>query len=359
MKIFNFNKKKLFTLGILLAVSIITYIMKQNNTNLFQTKTEITDKKNVNMTNQTKNINIAFYNVENLFDIYNDPKTSDNDFTPNGDKYWTKERYNDKLDNIANVIETINPSVLGLAEIENFDVVNDLIHTKALKDKNYKIIHANNNDTRGIDVAAIYDSEVFNLIEYHYHRVNGNGNNNTRDILEITGQLLLNEPITFFITHWPSRRDGSKETEHKRIALAKKIRSLIDNIKEVNKHANIVVMGDFNDEPTDESILKYLLKDDLYNLHRKYEDTQNGTANHQGDWLVFDQIMVSKNMLNGSVYNIDKNNGEIFNSNEVTFTHKDGNKTPSRTYGGNKYYGGFSDHYAVYTTIKVINKKLP
>ena len=326
-------------------------IIKNFDNNTTKTKT-MSDTEN-NTSNTSKKIKIGFYNVENLFDIYDDPKTSDEAFTPNGEQNWTKERYNEKLNHLSEVISDINPVVMGLAEVENFDVVNDLIHTPALKHINYGVIHAENNDTRGIDVAAIYNKDIFNLSDYNYHRVSGHGNNNTRDILEVKGNFYNQEPITIFITHWPSRRKGEDETEHKRIAVAKVLRQIIDDLLENNPNENIIMMGDFNDEPSNESIHKYLMKDDFYNLHRRYEDKHTGTVNHQGDWMVFDQIIVTKSLLNNDTYNISKKNGEIYDEEEVTFTHRDGNKTPSRTYGGTKYYGGYSDHYAVYTEIVV------
>jgi predicted extracellular nuclease len=309
--------------------------------------THSTDKKH------SKKITIGFYNVENLFDIYDDPQTSDEAFTPNGEQHWTQERYDDKLNKLAEVISEINPVIMGLAEVENFDVINDLIHTSDLKRTNYGIIHAENNDTRGIDVAAIYNKDVFSLSDYNYHRVSGHGNGNTRDILEIKGRFFNQDPVTIFVTHWPSRRKGEDETEHKRIALAKALRQIIDDILDKSTNENIVIMGDFNDEPSNESVHKYLMQDDFYNLHRRYENKNTGTVNHQGEWMVFDQIIVSKSLLNDDTYNISKKNGEIYNEKRVTFTHKDGNSTPSRTYGGPKYYGGYSDHYAVFTDIVV------
>lgn len=347
----------------LIAIVVTAYLKNKQNTT---TDTKIVENFDKNLKEEdnmidhqstdkkhSKKITIGFYNVENLFDIYDDPQTSDEDFTPNGQQHWTQERYDDKLIKLAEVISEIDPVIMGLAEVENFDVINDLIHTSDLKRTNYGIIHTENNDTRGIDVAAIYNKDVFSLLDYNYHRVSGHGNGNTRDILEIKGSFFNQDPVTVFITHWPSRRKGEDETKHKRIAVAKALRQIIDEILEKNPNENIVIMGDFNDEPSNESIHKYLIQDDFYNLHRKFEDKNTGTVNHQGEWMVFDQIIVSKSMLSDETYNISKKNGKIYNEKRVTFTHKDGNSTPSRTYGGPKYYGGYSDHYAVFTDIVV------
>ncbi len=345
-------------IGLLVIVVAIYFKNKSNHAdeadiiNNFDTNQKNDNTMN-NPTSQSKKITIGFYNVENLFDIYDDPQTSDESFTPIGEHQWDKEKYNKKLIHLSEVISDIDPVVMGLAEVENFDVVDDLIHTSKLKNTNYGIIHAENNDTRGIDVAAIYNKDIFNLIDYNYHRVSGHGNNNTRDILEIKGNFFNQAPITIFITHWPSRRKGEDETEHKRIAVAKSLRQIIDDLLEKNPNQDIIVMGDFNDEPSNESIHKYLMKDDFYNLHRRYEDRNTGTVNHQGEWMVFDQIIITKSLLKDNTYNISKKNGEIYDEDYVTFTHRDGNTVPSRTYGGTKYYGGYSDHYAVYANIVV------
>lgn len=334
---------------------MVTYrtINKQSHNNGIRNDINTNKMNNNTSSTKTKKINIGFYNVENLFDIYDDPQTSDEDFTPNGIMQWDKERYNDKLEDLAEVIDDFNPVILGLAEVENFDVINDLIKQEELAEINYKIIHAENNDTRGIDVAAIYNADIFNLNDYRYHRVSGKGNSNTRDILELNGNFMNQSPLTIFITHWPSRRKGTNETEYKRISIAKQLRSIIDKILQNNSNENIIIMGDFNDEPSDISIHKYLMKDDFYNLHKKYEDKNIGTVNHRGEWLVFDQIIISKSLLDNNTYQISTKSGEIFNDEDITFTHRDGNKSPSRTYGGIKYYGGISDHYPVFAKLVV------
>ncbi|MGV6861111.1 MAG: endonuclease/exonuclease/phosphatase family protein [Putridiphycobacter sp.] len=351
------NKKTASIIIAIIAVLVTVFLKKKQDEDKLvnedlKDNTEMSEKSE-NKTNQSEKITVGFYNVENLFDTYDDPYTDDGDFTPHGDLEWDEYRYQDKINKLASVIADINPAVMGLAEVENYDVVYDLINTPQLKSKGYKIVHEENNDTRGIDVAAIYNPSVFTLVEYDFHRVSGNGNNNTRDFLELKGQFFGQEPIHFFINHWPSRRKGTDETEYKRIALAKSMRKRLVELMDEDINERIIIMGDFNDEPSDESIHKYLMKDDFYNLHRKFEDKNQGTVNHQGDWLVFDQIIVSKSLLHDETYHLTKKSGEIYNKGEVTFTHPDGNTTPNRTYGGYKYFGGYSDHYAVYAKIVV------
>ena len=346
------DKRKFLRYGIFILSGIIIfeYIRAELDTK----------ETNQTMTTQRNNrASIAFYNVENLFDIYDDPRTSDDDFTPFGELEWDKERYTDKLTKIADVISDINPSnppaVLGFAEVENYDVLKDLIHTKPLNKWPYKIIHQDNHDGRGIDVAAIYREDLFRVTDKHYYPVilPGKREPTTRDILHIEGEFGNEQLVHIFCTHWSSRRKGTHETAHKRISTAKILRRHIDGVLEDDPKAKIFILGDFNDEPSDKSLSQYLVKSDFYNLSQKFEHTTNGTVNHQGDWLVFDQIIISKHLLNDRSFNISKNDIHIHKNEDVTFTHRDGNETPSRTYGGRKYYGGYSDHYAVYVNLKI------
>jgi len=342
------KKKLLITLICIIGIIIIKLVNKD-------TKSDYMEKETPKPNNTPKNtIVVGFYNVENLFDIYDDPHTFDEDFTPFGKKQWDSERYQKKIEDLSKVISKLssvsNPALLGVTEVENHDVLADLIKTNSLYKTNYKVIHRDNNDSRGIDVAAIYDANAINVIDYTYYEVE---DLYTRDILHIEGEIAHSEHIHFFITHWPSRRKGEKETEYKRIEVAKVVRSKINKLLSTNPNERIIVMGDFNDEPSNKSISEYLMQDDFYNLHATYENTKNGTVNHQGDWMVFDQIIVSNSLLDDNTYELSKKSGKVYTSNDITFTHRDGNKVPSRTYGGPKYYGGTSDHYPVYMTISV------
>jgi len=362
-------KKKIFIIIIgIIGVLVINYLKPnaseqetetENSENIL--KLESSNNENINTMEDKKNqpsqsdkVTIGFYNVENLFDIYDDPQTNDNDFTPYGDLSWNETRYQQKLEDISKVIvdfdENKGPAFLGLAEVENFEVLQDLIKTGKLKNSPYQIIHRDNNDTRGIDVAAIYRSDIFEKVDYNYYTI---PKLHTRDILHVEGKLFDQSIIHYFVVHFPSRRKGTNETEYKRIQVAKILREKIDNLLDKNQNENIIIMGDFNDEPSNQSVQKHIMKDDFYNLHRRFEDKSTGTVNHQGEWLVFDQIIVSKSLLEDKTYNITKKSGFIYDDESVTFTYYDGNKVPSRTYGGTKYHGGTSDHYATYLKMTV------
>lgn len=313
-------------------------------------------------TNLSKAI-IGFYNVENLFDIYDDPKTFDDDFTPFGKQRWDTERYELKLDQIGEMITDYSanefPAVMGFSEVENYDVVEDLIQTERLKHAGYKIIHKDNHDGRGIDVAAIYRPEAFSVDEYTFYPVilPGKKKATTRDILEIKGKFSNGESAVLYFTHWSSRRAGTHETEPKRIATAKELREKIDLVLAKNESANIFILGDFNDEPSNNSVKKHLVKNEFTNLSLQFENTNNGTINHQGDWLVFDQVIVSNAAMRNPVFKLTEKSAKIHKTEENTFTHRDGNQAPSRTYGGTKYYGGYSDHYPIYLTLNLKNPR--
>ncbi len=353
------NKKKLYPILVLGLAVIIYFINDQPNKDQKE-KLAIHNSNDMTLDNTIKKTAIGFYNVENLFDIYNDPQTFDDEFTPEGKLAWDIERYTKKLNKIAEVIVSMDngnpPAILGFAEIENYDVLKDLVHTGDMKKFGYKIIHQNNHDRRGIDVAAIYREDLFQPEEINFYPVTlpGKRQATTRDILHIEGQFSNQEVIHIYYTHWSSRRKGTSETEPKRLSTANILRKKIEEVLDKDDKANIFVLGDFNDEPSNKS-LQVLVKNDLYNLSPRLENTSTGTTNHQGNWLVFDQIIISKHLLNDRHFNISKNDVHIYNSEKITFTHRDGNKTPSRTYGGPKYYGGYSDHYPVFVRLNLGN----
>ncbi len=354
------NRKTIYPIIVLIIAGIV-YSISQNKEE--GKEVTISNKiKNMELDPSIKKTTIAFYNVENLFDIYDDPHTYDEDFTPTGEQRWDMERYNDKLTKIGEMMTTIEPgqfpAIMGFSEVENYDVMKDLIHSDALKNAGYEIIHQDNHDGRGIDVAAIYRPTAFQVSSYTYYPVvlPGKDKATTRDILEIKGQFNNGEQAVVYFLHWSSRRAGTKETEPKRIAAAKILRDKIDRVLIEKADANIFILGDFNDEPSDLSVQKYLMKNDFSNLSQQFEYTKNGTVNHQGDWLVFDQIIVSNAAMRNPVFKLTEKSARIHKTNQNTFTHKDGNQVPSRTYGGDKYYGGYSDHYPVYIRVK-LNKK--
>lgn len=303
---------------------------------------------------------VAFYNLENLFDIYDDPDTLDDDFTPKGHKKWDAKKYSRKVKKMALVISQIGiketgfpPAIVGLAEVENKEVVEDLIQTQSLQKYGYGYVHYDSADERGIEVAFLYRKNIFSvehsqtftlLIENEFGE-----RDFTRDILLVKGKL-QGETVYCIINHWPSRREGEDKTEYKRIAGADKVHQIIDIIKEETDLAKVLIMGDFNDDPISKSIKQHLVDEDLYNPFESLLAKGNGSLNHNGDWHVFDQIIISKTFFedSGFIYR----NAYIFDDYFLKEWKGKRRGNPFRTYIGKWHQGGFSDHFPVYITLE-------
>ena len=305
---------------------------------------------------------IAFYNVENLFDTFDDPAIRDDEFTPEGEKAWSYYRYKQKLNKLAKVIIAIGewspPEIVGLCEIENFQVLLDLISETPLKSYKYQIIHQNSRDDRGIDVALIYRSDRTAVFKHRYISVTDDSWR-TRDILHASLQVFEKDTINLFVNHWPSRYGGKEQTEYKRISVAEKLRSYLDSIS-ANSNMKIVVMGDFNDEPADKSILEVLgakritkITDakELYNISSLGTHSSIGTIVYSEIdpvWYLFDQFMVSGSLLINDNVKIRNNKAYIFSADWLISRDK-----PFRTYQGPIYKGGFSDHLPIFIDLQL------
>jgi Endonuclease/Exonuclease/phosphatase family len=346
-------KYQLCTLSFLSFLLLIKCDMNSQNKNSEPTKPSAATSKMV----------VMFYNVENLFDIYDDPNTSDEEFTPKGKLQWDEKKYKTKLEHTAQVIDSVGeegfPSIIGFAEIENKKVLEDLIKKTNLKKVGYSIVHRESPDKRGIDVALFFNKNQFtevaveNLNAYDKNL----GDYYTRDILYV--DLLFNkkEHLHVFVNHWPSRRDGKNVTESKRLYAGEVLRKRINEILTVNEKAKIITMGDFNDSPEELSIVQNLQaknlpsdSKDLFNPFVKINKEGNGSIFFEGEYSAFDQIMISQGLLleatSGLRYEL--NSAETYRGSFVTFKDsRTGILRPNRTYSGEKYHGGYSDHLAV------------
>jgi endonuclease/exonuclease/phosphatase family metal-dependent hydrolase len=303
---------------------------------------------------------IAFYNVENLFDTINDPLKMDEEYLPAGKYHWNSKRYYTKLKNISRVIKELGngtgPELLGLCEVENKEVLNNLIQQEGLAHEHYKIIQFDSRDRRGVDVALLYKESVFKPFASRPYSVKSLKNIkwNTRDLLLVSGKI-KEDTIHILVNHWTSRRGGQKESEAKRIILARLGRKIIDSLEHCSARSKIIVMGDFNDEPHNISISKYLnatdqlplKKGQIYNSFISLEKAGKGSVKFRKDWDMFDQIMISGGLLDqGSLHYQDYSKG-ILDMDWLHYHHIKTN-TPLRTYQGAKYLGGYSDHLPVY-----------
>ena len=305
---------------------------------------------------------VGFYNLENLFDTIDDPDTLDDDFTPKGMKKWSNKRYKKKLYKLAKTISEVGnesrinfPVLMGVAEVENERVMQDLIDAEPLRDINYGFVHYDSPDERGIDTALIYHKDFFEVLYSEPITliiIEDNGvRDTTRDILYVKGKL-NGELIHVFVNHWPSRRDGSGETNFKRVKAAVTISEYMTKLELEEVSPNYIVMGDFNDGPNSESIKALMQSERLYNPMEKLLTPERGSANYKKSWMLFDQIMVSHNFLNYEKGTHSFAHANIFDESYLTEFKGKYKGTPYRTYAGKKYIGGYSDHFPVYIQLK-------
>ena len=310
---------------------------------------------------------IGFYNVENFFDTINDPQKNDDDFTPAGKLGWNTARYREKIAHISEVVHggELIPAVFGLAEIENAQVLADLCSMPSMKKDGYTFIHFESPDERGIDVALLYRPDAFKPEKSEIIRtvLNQPKDPDTRDVLYVRG-LLKGERMHFFVNHWPSRSGGQAETEPLRMQVAGDLVKKLDSLQQADPQAKIVMMGDFNDFPTDKSIAQVLgagpssaelkafdqpAKDfRFYDRMWKIQMQKDGSHWYRNEWSPLDQMITSWSLGNGKGWTASENAASIGKFSFLFFTDKDGNRRPARTYAGNEYKGGYSDHLPVF-----------
>lgn len=305
---------------------------------------------------------VAFYNLENLFDFYNDRQTNDNDYLPTSVKKWTEKRYDNKLRKLSFAISNIgkketgkHPAILGVAEVENGRTIQDLINYKHLEGCHYNYVHYDSLDERGIDVALIYDTTAFEVSHSEVFRIHLSNEQGlpdyTRDILLVSG-LLDGEAIHVIVNHWSSRHEGEKETEHKRITSSNKVTEIIANLRVEHPNTKIIVMGDFNDDPSSNSIKNLVQAANLYNPMDTLRSFSRGTSLHFRQWNLFDQIIISTNFFDKTPNRLEFDSANIFDADFLKLFNGKYKGSPFRTYIGKKYQGGYSDHFPVYAIFK-------
>ena len=315
---------------------------------------------------------VVSWNIENLFDTHHDSLKNDHEYLPDAIRHWNYSRYKKKLADVARVITAIGewnpPALVGLCEVENDTVLRDLTRRSPLKELSYRYVMTNSPDLRGIDVALLYQRDLFKLLSsrsisippFKQHRP-------TRDLLHVSGLLLAGDTLDVFVCHFPSRSGGAKESEPYRLSVAKKIRLEADSILTSRRRPQLIIMGDFNDYPDNKSITEVLaaiapppypeaLK--LYHLlagKAKAGKHTFGSYKYQGEWGLLDHMIVSGTLLNISAPFFT--NEERANVSRLPFLLSDddkyGGKQPFRTYYGMKYLGGYSDHLPIYTDFEL------
>ncbi|MEI6682046.1 MAG: endonuclease [Bacteroidota bacterium] len=317
---------------------------------------------------KSQNVSIIFWNVENFYDPYDDTTKMDDEFTPAGAKHWTWSKFSTKMNHIAKTLLAIGkweaPAIIGLCEVENRYVLNKLIYETPLKPWKYRFIHHESPDLRGVDVALLYRPDRFRVLGSQpvAIRFPFDTTAQTREILIVKGILFGIDTLTIFVNHWPSRRGGNLESAPRRNFVAGVLKREVDSVQD-EKPCNILIIGDFNDEPEDESLRLHLQaatdtnsfdKHQLFNLmgirNRKH---QEGTLKYREQWSTFDQFIVSCTLLKGLAgIKASPGNARVFRS---TFLLEEDNTyfgdKLNRSYVGPRYHGGFSDHLPVVVEI--------
>ncbi len=314
---------------------------------------------------------VAFYNVENLFDSINDPAKFDEASPIMALKYNRGHVYKKKVQNMSKVIAEIGavrsknpPIIIGLAEIENRQVLEDLANDPALKNYDYGIAHFNSPDIRGIDVALLYQKAFFvaQHISKHTLKIYDDSNSKriyTRDQLLVSGKL-DGEMIHVIVNHWPSRRGGVVKSQPKRLAAARLNKRIIDSLQAINPYAKIFSMGDFNDNPTNGSLTNILkakrnkadvsLKG-IYNPMAALFRKGLGTNAFRDSWSLFDQILITKPLLENDYSSFRFYKAGIFNPTYLTTKKGRYKGYPFRSFANSEFTNGYSDHFPVYVHI--------
>ncbi|MAT55094.1 MAG: endonuclease [Saprospirales bacterium] len=309
---------------------------------------------------------IGFYNFENLFDTLDTPDKFDEEFTPQGTRLWDGEKYSEKLHNLARVVSELGtdltpdgPALLGVAEIENRQVLEDFVREPAIAKRGYEIIHYESPDRRGIDVALLYQPKYFTPLGSHPVRLNIKNENGdtvyTREILYVTG-LLDGDTLHVLVNHWPSRRGGEKATRPLRNAAAMLNKNVRDSLIARNPAAKIIVMGDLNDDPTSPSVAKVLLakpkknqlrKGDFFNPWHAFYKRGIGTLAYRDAWSLFDQILITEGLVNPENPGYHFYKAKVFNPTYLVQKTGQYKGYPFRTFDFDNYIHGYSDHFPV------------
>lgn len=324
--------------------------------------------------NDYKPMVVSFYNLENFYDTIDNPIVNDEEFLPSGPRNYNSPIFWDKVNKLATVISQIGieinpdgPAILGVAEIENDTVLNDLVRHKLIEKRNYKIVHYDSRDIRGVDVGLLYNPKYFKpeASDKLFVQLPGGSKDAyyTRDILWVKGKL-DGETVHFYVNHWPSRSGGEERSAPAREAAAQVCKNHMDSILKLEPDARIIIMGDLNDDPVNNSVAgilnakgkqKDVRKGGLFNPWTELYRRGIGTLAYQDAWGLFDQIIISHPFLekeqNGSFFYQQ----HIFRREYMVENKGRYKGYPMRTWDGNTYRGGYSDHFPTYI---VLLKKL-
>ena len=323
------------------------------------------EKEYIKLYNLENKYTIAFYNLENFFDIKDDPHSLDDDFTPEGFRKWNESKFRNKARKIARALSEIGreessrpPILIGIAEVESKGVITSVLNQKELQGIDYDFVHFNSPDERGIDTALIYQQRHFKVVDAEtlpllVDNVNG-VRDFTRDILYVHGKL-NQEEVHVFVNHWPSRREGAEITSYKRVRAAETILAKVESLE--GENPNCIIMGDFNDDPNSESIRTLMDTGRFINPMKKLLSPVSGSANYKRTLSLFDQILLSHTFLDHrpNTHNFVK--AAIFSPRFLKEWKGRYKGNPFRTFAGETYLGGYSDHFPVYVVLEQTHDK--
>ena len=299
-----------------------------------------------------KSLSIGFWNAENLFDLDNDPSINDDEFSIGGRKKVDQKIYNLKIKHSAEVLTDLDVDILGICEVENIKVLKDL--NKSYRSKNYSIIHYDSPDERGIDNALFYDAKKFLVQSSKPIRNSLQGGDKTRDILYVEGKFET-RTLHIFVNHWPSNYGGKEKSIPKRFETANLIMDVIKKIQNRDKFAEIILIGDFNEDPNDQNVvaLKQIGIESL--MTPMLGRPKVGTYVYRGKDYFYDQILINKGLKDSKNLTVDVKSIYILDLPKYRQQEGDYAHFPFRFWAGNRLLGGYSDHLAI--KVKIINNE--
>ncbi len=308
-------------------------------------------------------LGVAFYNLENLFDTINSNGSYDKEFSPEGARQWNGDKYWKKIRNMSYAISQMTtkttpmgPAIIGVSEIENKTVLDDLVRADAIKKWQLQVVHHDSPDRRGVDVGLLYNPRFFRLLNVTNHtlHIEGKPDFRTRDQMCVYG-LLAGEKVAVIVNHWPSRLGGQEQSSYLREAAAALSKEIADSVWRKDPEVGIIILGDLNDDPHDKSCAKVLgakknAKDvdgehGFYNPFWQVLDKGVGSLAYKGAWNLFDQIIISGNLLGKKQGGLKYWKCEVFNRDFLRDTEGNRQGYPRRTYASGVFLNGYSDHY--------------
>lgn len=340
-----------FIIAILAVMAVSVGISAQNDSRATGRKMRVTG--------------VAFYNLENLFDTINNNGKYDLEFSPAGARQWDGRKYWLKINNLARAISEmktrhtpLGPAIIGVSEIENRSVLMDLVKADAIKDWDLKVVHHDSPDRRGVDVGLLYNPKLFKVLGVSNHtlRIADQPDFRTRDQMCVLG-LLGGQKVAVIVNHWPSRLGGAERSSYLREAAASLSKEIADSLWRIDPNTGVIIMGDLNDDPFDKSCAKVLNarkeKKEVAAPHGFYNpfwgilDKGIGSLAYKGGWNLFDQIIISGNLLGNPAnpHALKFSDAKVLNFNFLRDTEGNRRGYPLRTYSAGAFLGGYSDHF--------------